>query len=105
MCDDTTICLGCSRHGLFLPKAFVWPSLIEEADVLREEAQMVLPEYEHMVEQFAPQSADEALGEGVQCTATSDGGSPKINHPSPTSTFGNLSTSRRKARSASALVL
>src|SRR5712692_10111075 len=56
VCDDTTICLGCSRHGLFLPKALVWPSLVEEADVLRDEAQqMVLPEHEHMVEQFAPQ--------------------------------------------------
>src|SRR5712691_10418435 len=65
VCDDTTICLGCSRHGLFLPKALVWPSLVEEADVLRDEAQqMVLPEHEHMVEQFALQSADEALGEG-----------------------------------------
>src|SRR5712691_1864501 len=32
VCDDTTICLGCSRHGLFLPKALVWPSLVEEAD-------------------------------------------------------------------------
>jgi len=29
----------------------------------------------------------------------------RINHPSPTSMFGNLSTSRRNARSASALVL
>src|SRR5713101_4598903 len=65
VCDDTTICLGCSRHGLFLPKALVWPSLVEEADVLRDEAQMVLPEHEHRVEQFAPQGADEALGEGV----------------------------------------
>ena len=68
VCDDTTICLGCSRHGLFLPKALVRPNLVEEADVLRDEAQqMVLPEHEHehMVEQFAPQSADEALGEGV----------------------------------------
>ncbi len=50
---------------MFLPKALVWPSLVEEADVLRDEAQqMVLPEHEHMVEQFAPQGADEALGEG-----------------------------------------
>src|SRR6266852_7087441 len=40
--DDTTICLGCSRHGLFLPKALVWPSLVEEADVLRDEAQQMV---------------------------------------------------------------
>jgi hypothetical protein len=50
---------------LFLPKALVWPSLVEEADVLRDEAQQMVLEHEHMVEQFAPQSADEALGEGV----------------------------------------
>ena len=76
VCDDTTICLGCSRHGLFLPKALVRPSLVEEADVLRDEAQqMVLPEHEHMVEQFAPQSADEALGEGVHVRCPDRGAS------------------------------
>lgn len=38
-CYDTTICLGRSRHGLFLPEALVWSSLVEEANVLRDEAQ------------------------------------------------------------------
>ena len=34
--DDTTLCLGGTRHGWFLPEALVWSSLIEEANVLRE---------------------------------------------------------------------
>jgi hypothetical protein len=42
---------------LFLPEALVWSSLIEEANVLRDEAlKMVLSEDEHMVQQFAPQT-------------------------------------------------
>jgi hypothetical protein len=37
-----------------------------EAGVLRDEAQkMALAKHEDMVEQFAPKSADKALGEGV----------------------------------------
>jgi len=66
VCDDTTICLGCSRHGLFLPKTLMWPSLVVEAGVLRDKAQkMALAKHEDMVEQFAPESAGDALGEGV----------------------------------------
>src|SRR5262249_55453910 len=41
----------------------------------------------------------------VGCTAASAGGSAKISQPPPTSTDGNANVSRRKARSASALVL
>src|SRR6266851_4835147 len=65
-CHDTTVSLGHSRHGLFLPEALVWPSLVVEAGVLRDEAQkMVLAKHEDMLEQFAPKSADKALGVGV----------------------------------------
>jgi hypothetical protein len=63
---DTTVSLGRSRHRLFLPKALVWPSLVIEAGVLRDGAQkMALAKHEDRVEQFAPESADTALGEGV----------------------------------------
>src|SRR5216683_389414 len=63
---NTTVSLGHSRHRLFLPEALVWPSLVIEAGVRRDEAQkMVLAKHEDMVEQFAPESADKALGEGV----------------------------------------
>src|SRR5713101_631053 len=63
---DTTVSLGHSRQRLFLPEALVWPSLVVEAGVLRDEAQkMALAKHEDMVEQFAPKSADKALGEGV----------------------------------------
>jgi len=65
-CHDRTVGLGHSRHRLFLPEALVWPSLVVEAGVLRDEAQkMALAKHEDMVEQFAPKSADKALGEGV----------------------------------------
>ena|SRR5882672_8087321 len=65
-CQDTTVSLGPSRHGLFLPEALVWPSLVVEAGVLRDEAQkMPLAKNKDMIEQFAPESADKALGEGV----------------------------------------
>ena len=44
----------------------MWPSLVVEADVLRDEAQkMALAKHEDMVEQFAPESANKALGERV----------------------------------------
>src|SRR5438445_6225913 len=68
---DKVICasglsLGHSRQRLFLPEALVWPRLVVEAGVLRDEAQkMALAKHEDMVEQFAPESADKALGEGV----------------------------------------
>ena len=65
-CHDTTVCLGRSRHRLFLPQALMWPSLVVEANVVRDEAQkMALAKHEDMVEQFTPESADKALGEGV----------------------------------------
>jgi len=65
-CHDTTVSLGQSRHGLFLPETLVWPSLVVEAGVLRDKAQkMALAKHEDMVEQFAPESADKAFGEGV----------------------------------------
>src|SRR6267378_2314632 len=65
-CHDTTVSLGHSRQRLFLPEALVWPRLVVEAGVLRDEAQkMALAKHEDMVEQFAPESADKALGEGV----------------------------------------
>src|SRR5882672_726132 len=65
-CHDTTVCLGRSRHRLFLPQALMWPSLVVEANVDRDEAQkMALAKHEDMVEQFTPESADKALGEGV----------------------------------------
>ena len=65
-CHDTTVSLGHSRHRLFLPEALVWPSLVVEAGVLRDKAQkLALAKHEDMVEQFAPESADKALGEGV----------------------------------------
>src|SRR5207302_9851525 len=49
----------------FLPEALVWPRLVVEAGVLRDEAQkMALAKHEDMVEQFAPESADKALSEG-----------------------------------------
>src|SRR5882724_4870227 len=65
-CHDTTVSLGHSRQRLFLPEALVWPRLVVEAGVLRDEAQkMALAKQEDMVEQFAPESADKALGEGV----------------------------------------
>jgi len=51
---------------LFLPKTLMWPSLVEEAGVLRDKAQkMTLAKHEDMVEQLAPESAGKALGEGV----------------------------------------
>src|SRR5216683_5377422 len=63
---NTTVSLGHSRHRLFLPEALVRPSLVVEARVLRDKAQkMALAKHEDMVEQFAPKSADKALGEGV----------------------------------------
>jgi hypothetical protein len=62
-CQDTTVCLGRSRHRLFLPQALMWPSLVVEANVDRDEAQkMALAKHEDMVEQFTPESADKALG-------------------------------------------
>src|SRR2546426_2571080 len=65
-CYDPTVSLGHSRQRLFLPEALVWPRLVVEAGVLRDEAQkMALAKHEDMVEQFAPESADKALGEGV----------------------------------------
>src|SRR5437870_11960793 len=65
-CYDTTVRLGQSRQRLFLPEALVWPRLVVEAGVLRDEAQkMALAKHEDMVEQFAPEGADKALGEGV----------------------------------------
>src|SRR6267143_2361473 len=65
-CHDTTVCLGRSRHRLFLPQALMWPSLVVEANVVRDEAQkMALAKHDDMVEQFTPESADKALGEGV----------------------------------------
>jgi hypothetical protein len=65
-CHDMTVSLGQSRHRLFLPEALVWPSLVVEAGELRDESQkMGLAKHENMVEQFAPESADKALGEGV----------------------------------------
>src|SRR5213593_3265681 len=52
-CHDTTVCLGRSRHRLFLPQALMWPSLLVEANVVRDEAQkMALAKHEDMVEQF-----------------------------------------------------
>ena len=63
---NTTDSLGHSRHRLFLPEALVWPSLVVEASVLRDEAQkMALAKHEDMVKQFAPESADKTFGEGV----------------------------------------
>ena len=65
-CHDTTVSLGHSRQRLFLPEALVWPRLVVEAGVLRDEAQkMALTKHEDMVEQFAPESADKALSERV----------------------------------------
>src|SRR5882724_777815 len=65
-CHDTTVSLGHSRQRLFLPEALVWPRLVVEAGVLRDEAQkMALAKHEDMVEQFPPESADKALGEDV----------------------------------------
>src|SRR5882724_7386080 len=65
-CHDTTVSLGHSRQRLFLPEALVWPRLVVKAGVLRDEAQkMAFAKHEDMVEQFAPESADKALGEGV----------------------------------------
>ncbi len=65
-CHDTTVSLGHSRDRLFLPEALVWASRVVEAGVLRDEAQkMALAKHEDMVEQFAPESADKALGEGI----------------------------------------
>jgi len=44
----------------------MWPSLVVEADELRDEAQkMGLAKHEDMVKQFAPESADKALSERV----------------------------------------
>src|SRR5437016_8705947 len=70
-CHDTTLSLGHSRQRLFLPEALVWPRLVVEAGVLRDEAQkMALAKHEDMVEQFAPESADKALGEGVHSSGS-----------------------------------
>ncbi len=78
MCDDTTICLGCSRHGLFLPKTLMWPSLIVKAGVLRDKAQkMALTKHKDMVEQFATERTDKALGEGVHVRGP-DGGADDL---------------------------
>jgi hypothetical protein len=50
-CHDTTVSLGHSRQRLFLPEALVWPRLVVEAGVLRDEAQkMALAKHEDMVE-------------------------------------------------------
>jgi len=60
-CYDPTVSLGQSRQRLFLPEALVWPRLVVEAGVLRDEAEkMALAKHEDMVEQFAPESADKA---------------------------------------------
>jgi len=65
-CHNTTVSLGHSGHRLFLLEALVWPSFVVEAGVLCDEAQkMALAKCENMVEQFAPESADKTLGEGV----------------------------------------
>src|SRR5712664_972589 len=75
-CHDTTVCLGRSRHRLFLPQALMWPSLVVEANVVRDEAQkMALAKHEDMVEQFTPESADKALGEGVHVRGPDRGAS------------------------------
>src|SRR5467141_4142621 len=42
-CHDTTVSLGHSRQRLFLPEALVWPRLVVEAGVLRDEAQKMAP--------------------------------------------------------------
>jgi len=63
---DTTVSLGHSRQGVFLPETLVRPSLVVETSVLCDEAQKIaLAKHEDMVEQFAPEGADKALGEGV----------------------------------------
>ncbi len=50
-CHDTTVSLGHSRQRLFLPEALVWPRLVVEAGVLRDEAQkMAFAKHEDMVE-------------------------------------------------------
>src|SRR5467141_5139009 len=36
-CHDTTVCLGRSRRRLFLPQALMWPSLVVEENVVRDE--------------------------------------------------------------------
>src|SRR5712664_2800966 len=65
-CHGPTVSLGQSRHRLLLAQALMWPSFVVEAGVLRDEAQkMPLAKHEDMVEQFAAESADKALGEGV----------------------------------------
>jgi len=65
-CHDTSVCLGRSRQRLFLPQALMRPGLVVEANVLCDEAQkMALAKHEDMVEQFAPESPDKALGEGL----------------------------------------
>src|SRR6266478_5161649 len=57
---------GNRGRGCSCTEALVWPRLVVEAGVLRDEAQkMALAKHEDMVEQFAPESADKALGEGV----------------------------------------
>jgi hypothetical protein len=46
-CHDPTVSLRQSRHGLLLAQALMWPSLVVEADVLRDEAQkMALAKHE-----------------------------------------------------------
>src|SRR3989475_4085002 len=65
-CYDPTVSLGQSRQRVFLPEALVWPRLVVEAGVLRDDAQkLALAKHEEMVEQFTPERADKALGEGV----------------------------------------
>src|SRR5882762_6117312 len=73
-CHDTTVSLGHSRQRLFLPEALVWPRLLVEAGVLRDEAQkMALAKHEEMVEQFTPECRQSARrrrscsGSGPRC--------------------------------------
>ncbi len=66
-CHDTTVkfSLGQSR-AQGVPETLVWPSPVVEAGELRDEAlKMGLAKHEDMVVQFAPESADKALGERV----------------------------------------
>src|SRR2546428_13119498 len=60
-CYDPTVSLGQSRQRLFLPEALVWPRLVVEAGVLRDEAEkMALAQHDDMVGQLPPESADKA---------------------------------------------
>ena len=73
-CHDTTLSLGHSRQRLFLPEALVWPRLVVEAGVLRDEAQkMAFAKHGDMVERGrSPRCGARRTSRGLERAAPLD---------------------------------